>query len=224
VGAGSQGPGPWAPGYTDRTMRAAIAIRTHSGWGALIAIAGTPHVPELVSRKRLVIADAAMGGAKQPYHFAANLPFEAAARHIAACTAASEEMAFAGLRDALAELRDCGVEVSGCALLLAAGGRLPPLADILKSHSLIHSAEGEFFREAFRKASERLDVPVTGYRERDLEQRVRGVFGPAADAVIERVAKLGKSVGPPWTADQKRGALAAILLVRGWKSTSAQDV
>jgi hypothetical protein len=51
-------------------------------------------------------------------------------------------------------------------------------------------------------------VTVIGYRERDLEQHAGKVFGAKAGAVIERLAMLGKSAGPPWTADQKNGALA----------------
>jgi hypothetical protein len=175
----------------------------------LVAIAGTPQTPELAARTTVTIADGAVAGAKQPYHLAAELEFAAAARHIAARAAASEEMAFAGLGKVVAELRDREIEVSGCAMLLAAGRPLPPLADILKSHSLIHTAEGEFFRQAFRNANDRLKLPVTGYRERDLEQHAGKVFGAEADVVIERLALLGKSAGPPWTADQKIGALAA---------------
>jgi hypothetical protein len=84
-------------------VQAAIAIRTHSGWGALVAIAGTPQAPELAARTTVVIADAAVAGARQPYHFAAELEFAAAARHIAARAAASEEMAFARLGKLVAD-------------------------------------------------------------------------------------------------------------------------
>jgi hypothetical protein len=170
----------------------------------------------------LVIANPSIAGTKQPYHFAADLDCEAAAQHVAACAKASEEMAFVALREILTELRDCDLEVSGCALLLAAGRSLPPLADILKSHSLIHTAEGEFFREAFRRASERLEIPVIGYRERDLEEHACELFGAEAGGLIERIAKLGKSAGPPWTADQKNAALAALLVLRERQSTSAR--
>jgi len=45
---------------------------------------------------------------------------------------------------------------------------------------LIHTAEGEFFRHAVRQACERLKIPVTAIRERDLEERAKVMFGKAA--------------------------------------------
>ena len=75
------------------------------------------------------------------------------------------------------------------------------------------AARGEFFRQAFWKASERLQIPVTGFRERYLEEEVRNVFGFRAVPLIDCVASLGKTVGPPWTADHKNASLAAMLLL-----------
>jgi hypothetical protein len=54
------------------------------------------------------------------------------------------------------------------------------LSKILASHALIHTAEGEFFREAFSKACEGLDLSVTGFRERNLDECVQTTFGKAA--------------------------------------------
>jgi hypothetical protein len=192
--------------------RAAIGISAHSGWGALVAITGTAEVPKVLERKRIVITDPARPGAKQPYHFAQAQPLPVAEGHIAECRASSEQLAFAALADVASALRR-DYEVAGCAVLLASGRSLPALPEILKSHSLIHTAEGEFFRRAFWKAGERLEIPVTGLRERELEERAKEVFGRAAERVIRAVNGLGKSVGSPWTADQKKATLAALLVM-----------
>jgi hypothetical protein len=61
--------------------------------------------------------------------------------------------------------------IVGSAVLLASGRPLPSLAKILGSHPLIHTAEGEFFRHAVRKACEGLKISVTAIRERELEER-----------------------------------------------------
>ena len=103
--------------------------------------------------------------------------------------------------------------VVGSAVLLASGRPLPPLAKILASHALIHAAEGEFFREAFSKACESLDVPVTGFRERDLNASVQTTFGKAATRIGQQISTLGRSLGPPWTQDQKMAALAALVVL-----------
>src|SRR5947208_2598466 len=58
--------------YTDTTesmKRAAIGIRAHSGWGALVAISGSPGSLRIIDRRRVIVADDAIAGSKQPYHF-----------------------------------------------------------------------------------------------------------------------------------------------------------
>jgi hypothetical protein len=87
------------------------------------------------------------------------------------------------------------------------------LDKILASHPLIHTAEGEFFRAVFSKACEGLDLSVSGFRERDLEECVRTTFGKAATRVLRQISTLGRSLGPPWTTDQKTAALAASLVL-----------
>jgi len=198
--------------------RAAIAIRVHSGWGALVAVAGNPAAAEILKRSRIDIVDRKAAGAMQPYHFAQGQPLPAAERHLAKCAASSERLALEGLRDVTDEIGRGDATVAGCAILLASGRPLPALPRILASHPLIHTAEGEIFRQAFWKAAERLEIPVAGFKERDLEQQALNVFGEAAGQASRMIASLGKVAGPPWTADQKTATLAALLLLAGQKT------
>src|SRR5689334_14580510 len=140
--------------------RAAIGVRAHSGWAALVAVAGKPGSVQVLDRRRIVIADTRRPGANQPYHFAERLEVPAAEKHLAGCAAVSERLASAALHDVLQELD--GYEVADAAILLASGRPLPSLADILASHALIHTAEGEFFRQVVRLACERIGIRVTG--------------------------------------------------------------
>ena len=103
--------------------------------------------------------------------------------------------------------------IVGAAVLLASGRPLPSLAKILASHPLIHTAEGEFFRNAVRRACEGLKISVTTVRERELEERAKTAFGDAASRVRRRIASLGSSIGPPWTKDHKTAALAAAMIL-----------
>jgi hypothetical protein len=182
--------------------RAAIGVRAHSGWAALVAVAGKPGSVQVLDRRRIVIADTQGPGANQPYHFAEKLELQAAEKHLASCAAVSERLALAAFRAVKQELN--GYEVAGAAILLASGRPLPSLSDILASHALIHTAEGEFFRHCVRQACERLGICVTGIRERDLGQ---------GSALQSEIAKLGKIVGPPWTQDQKMAAMAAMMVL-----------
>ncbi|MGZ4844484.1 MAG: hypothetical protein ACXVJ1_07215, partial [Candidatus Angelobacter sp.] len=83
----------------------------------------------------------------------------------------------------------------------------------LASHALIHTAEGEFFRQAFRGALERLEIPVTGIRARDLDDRAKKAFGKAEPQVHQRIDEMGRSLGAPWTQDEKTAALAAAIVL-----------
>lgn len=199
---------------SEHMKQAALAIRVHSGWGALVAVAGSAAAAEVLKRSRIDIVDRKMPGAVQPYHFAQQQALPAAERHLAKCAASSERLAWEGMRKAVDEVRR-EAAVTGCVILMGSGRALPELSKILASHPLIHTAEGEFFRRAFWKAAERLAIPVTGFRERDLEQQARSAFGAAAPEADRTIANLGKAMGPPWTADQKMATLAALLLLAG---------
>jgi hypothetical protein len=182
--------------------RAALGIRAHSGWGAVVAVSASV---EVLERRRIVVTGLDIAGAKQPYHFAQGRALDEAELHISNCAAASERLAVEGLGEIVTALRRREYEVVGCAILLASGRSLPSLSKILAAHPLIHTAEGEFFRQIFWKASERLGIPVTGIRERELDGHV--------DRWREEIAAAGASIGPPWTVDQKTASLAALMVL-----------
>jgi hypothetical protein len=98
------------------------------------------------------------------------------------------------------ELRQNRHEVVRCGVLLGSGRPLPELAAILASHALIHTAEGELFRDALVWAARECGLPVTGVREKGLNA-----------AALKRLDALGKALGPPWTQDQKYATLAALM-------------
>ena len=177
----------------------------------LVAISGDADSFAVVDRRRIVVMDPAVPGGRQPYHYAADLSPEKAEQHIAKCGALTESMAQEAVKQALAELGGRNYRVASAAVVMAAGRSLPPLAQILASHPMIHTAEGEFFRTSAINACERLKIPVTPIRERDLEERAQSAFGKKAALVLHRISTMGKSIGPPWTADHKAAALAALL-------------
>jgi hypothetical protein len=117
------------------------------------------------------------------------------------------------IEEVVRELEGRDYRVIGSAVLLAAGRPLPPLAKILGSHPLLHTAEGEFFRRAIIQACERLKLAVAEIRERDLEEQAKTAFGPAASRVQRSIAAIGSSIGPPWTKDHKAAALAALMIL-----------
>ena len=192
--------------------RMAIGVRMHSGWGALVALSNNDGVVEILARRRIVVTDSEARGGNQPYHFAKALDLPEAEKFLASSFAASKRLAVEAVRDLIGELH-AEYRIVGAAVLLASGRPLPPLAKILGAHPLIHTAEGEFFRKVFSKACEGLDLPVTGIRERDLDEYVQSAFGKAATGIRQQLFELGKSLGPPWTTDQKMAAFAALIVL-----------
>ena len=187
----------------------------HSGWGILVAVSGDGHSVELLDRRRIVITDPSIRGANQPYHYAVGLGLAESERYLANCAAVSERLALEAVGEVVRKLKGQNCLIVGSALLLASGRLLPSLAKILASHALIHTAEGEFFRNAVWKACERSEMQVAAIRERELAERTKAVFGQDASQVERTIASLGSSLGPPWTKDHKMSALAAATILAG---------
>jgi hypothetical protein len=193
--------------------RAAIGVRMHSGWGALVAVCFDGGKVEIIERRRIEVIDAASAGAKQPYHFAKDLEISRASKFIDGCFENSCRLAVTVIRDLLAELSARKYRVKGAAVVLASGRPLPPLVKILAAHPLLHTAEGRFFREVFVKACKSCDLPVVGVREREIDESLQTKFGKAATKIQRQLSAEGRKIGPPWTTDQKTAALAALTLL-----------
>lgn len=181
----------------------ALGFRVHSGWAALVALAGPGDSPRVIVRTRIVLTDPAIRGAKQPYHTAEPMPLDAAATFLGRCRAATNALALKAMEDCLRGLH--AYEVAGSCVLSASGRPLPDLPAILASHALIHTAEGEFYRAALREACRKVGLRETGMRERELIPEI----GPSG------VGELGKTLGPPWRQDEKLAALAAWRILEG---------
>jgi len=201
---------------------AAIGVRVHSGWGAVVVISRDRGAEQAIDRRRVSVVEGKKLAAVQPFHFAARLELRAAESHIRDCAAKSVHLAVPALRDLVQSLQSHGYRIDCAAILMSSGRPLPELAKILAAHPLIHTAEGEFFRQVFRDALEQLRIPVTGIRERDLSQEAVVVFGmgKAAASLQSRIAAMGKILGPPWTTDQKHAALAAAIALESTRRQS----
>jgi hypothetical protein len=192
-------------------QRAAFGVQMHSGWGVMVAVSLDPL--ELLARKRIVTADPDIPGAIQPYHFAAQLEHAQQEQHLSGCAASSRSFAVSAMREVIRELNQRHYQIVGAAVLFASGRTLPALKKILAAHALIHTAEGEFFRQTAAQAFTDLQIPVTSIRERELDERAIATFGNRASRLQAAISKFGTSVGPPWTRDHKTAALAAALIL-----------
>jgi len=179
----------------------------------VIVLGGHGDAAEVLGRYRVQLCDPKIAGSKQPFHHAESMSLPRAEAFIERCKESSQALSNDTMKDMLEFTRACGLELVGGAILAASGRALPPLRDVLASHALIHSAEGEFYRNAIACALEREKVSVSRIREREAIRRVSDATGLSETALKHRLGILGKAVGPPWTQDQKLAALAAWIIL-----------
>lgn len=194
-----------------KPLRVAIGIKAHSGWAAIAAVAGDLKTPQVLDRRRISVVDPGVRGANQPYHFAKTLVLKEANAYLERSAETSRYLAAEGLAALAANLRDSGFQIVAAAIVMASGQAIPRLAETLASHALIHTAEGEFFRNAFAEGCNQLGLRIYRLRERELLDRGAAAFRMTKLKVKTRLNRLHRDLGPPWTQDQKSAALAAWL-------------
>src|SRR6476620_405194 len=96
---------------------AAIGVRVHSGWGAVVAVAGQRGSEEVIERRKVVIIDPKAPGVAQPYHYVEERELRAAEMHLAKCAAESRRLALESLRQISAQLHERGFSLVGSAIL-----------------------------------------------------------------------------------------------------------
>jgi hypothetical protein len=200
-----------------KATRAALGFRSHSGWAALVVIAGSPGAPDgpaVIDRRRMQTADPRISGSLQPYHAAREMQLAEAEAFLDRCGTATRRMAETAVREAVVELAGKGYTVAGACVLLGSGRSATGLAATLRSHPMIHTAEGDFFRAALKAACESCGLPVLGVKEKELVRQAAAALSIAADDLQLRVAALGKNIGPPWRQDEKLCAIAGWLALR----------
>jgi hypothetical protein len=189
--------------------RAAVGFRVHSGWAALVALAVEKGAPVVLARRRVHLVDTFTYEFRQPYHTAEKLLLEKARAFVARMRNESRRLALRAIREVSADLRDQGYQLSGCGLLRSSGRPLPKLRQILASHSLIHSADGELFRETILQAAARCGLKSLTLKERETLDSASRKFRIRPSELARRVNELGRPLGAPWSQDEKLATMAA---------------
>ena len=182
-----------------------MGFRVHSGWAAAVTLSGPQTSPVVEDRRRIELADGTPGS-KQPYHAGEPLPLAEAEALIERCRASTWNLA----RQGLDEIRRAH-SIGACGMLLAGGRPLPELDRILASHALIHTAEGEFFRQAITAVSREFGLPVRTVKERELLDTCCVELRLSPTELLERLTDWGRTMGPPWRQDEKYASLVAWL-------------
>jgi hypothetical protein len=190
---------------------AAVGFRVHSGWTSLIAVALEKNQPIILARQRPHLVATFSYAFRQPYHTAEKMNLDEAQIFLQQQRSEARQLALVAIRSAQTEAAQQGYKLTRAALLLASGRPLPELAKILASHSIIHTADGEFFREALLHACAQCDLALTTIKERELLATASSALRKNPAGLTTFITNLGKPLGSPWTQDEKFATLAAWL-------------
>jgi hypothetical protein len=193
---------------------AALGFRVHSGWVAVVAVCVEQGAPVVLLKKRVRLVDTFTYEFRQPYHTAEKMPLDQAREFIARMQAEARRLAYRAIRELASRTQEQGVKLTRCGLLLASGRPLPALEKILASHALIHTADGEHFREAILHSSARCGLQEFTIKEKELLDRAENILRLRSAALMRRVTELGREFGAPWSQDEKFATLAAWLALR----------
>jgi hypothetical protein len=192
---------------------AALGFRLHTGWAALVVVAGVPGKLEVLQRRRIELLPPGDSVPRFVYHKAAELPPTQAAELVQRAEVASQQMAHMAVNEVLDHLRTL-------ALVTKAGlpcGSKPVSSDplaILRSHPAIHTAEGALFLRALVSACQKCQLEVISARERDVWLNAASAWRVKEAGLRKTIDGLRKSVGAPWGTDQKTAAAYALLALR----------
>ena len=192
--------------------RAALGFSVHTGWAALIALGGTARTPAILERVRVELLDSSDPSKPRfVYHAAREIALDAAARLVREVTEIARARAKAALQSVVAHLKERNYDVVASGIIVANRPISADLGAIVKSHPLIHSAEGALFRGAMKHASESLKIRVVEVSAGELERRASPLLGVSTNELPERLVAIGRAAGKPWSKDQRDSFLAALL-------------
>jgi hypothetical protein len=197
--------------------KAALGFRAHSGWAVLVVVGGPLESPVVVDRRRIEIADSTMAGSKQPYHAAEGLNLKDAEILVNACTERSTQLATAAVEAAIRDAKRKGYRVSTSGTVAGSGKAVPALEKILASHPLLHTAEGELFRNVIKQACANHHLSVVAVKEKELTSVAQNELGISGELIEQHLQRMGKAIGAPWRQDEKSASLVAwMALAQGW--------
>jgi hypothetical protein len=191
----------------------ALGIAPHSGWAVVVILGGARAEPRVLLRERIELADQRLAGSKQPYHAIEGRPLTEAQQRLVAFQTSANRLALAALRTLTQTLLATGAQPRAAGIVASSGRVGATLEATLASHALIHTADGNHFRDALSCACETLGFAVTRIPQRTLQPQAEAALGVPAQRLAATLTALGRGWGAPWGADQKAAALLAWLLL-----------
>jgi hypothetical protein len=195
-------------------MNVALGFKAHSGWAAVVTIAKASVGVEVIDRRRIELIDEGELWAKQPYHAAEELEPGEARLVVKKGIASAQRVAVLRIKEIVRRSADSGYQISACGILAP-----EPMPDwgtdeILSVHIRMHKAEGVLFPDALYRAAEKNGIQVVSVPEKRLDELAQKALRKSGDDISKMLVAIGRSIGPPWTRDQKTATLAAMVAMK----------
>ena len=191
-----------------RKRRAALAFKAHIGWGYGVLVAEADGGVEILAKQRVTMRETFEEAAV--YHVGHERGLSA--NEVQPAIDAALLASVARAKDAIGALAASAAERSSlevAAVLSGSGRPLPALDVILRSHPLVHAAEGELYRMALVRACEAAGLRVLRVPAKGLPDRAQTVLRLPQRVAVARLDSAGAASGKPWAAEQRECALAA---------------
>ena len=195
-------------------VRASLGFKLHTGWAMLVAVAGQPGEIQVLFRGRIELLPTDEPVPRFVYHEAAELPLARATALVKRAQEASQKAARLAIQNILRDLESRGAKADVCGVPCGSIPVPDDLSRILRSHPLIHTAEGALFRQAIVSACESCGLTVTATREREVWSRAAAGWSIGEPALRKEIDALRKVSGAPWNADHKTAAAVALLALK----------
>ncbi len=196
----------------EKSPRIAIGFRVKTGRATAVVMEGPASAPRVLSRKSLQLFDPAIPESYQPFHADLELPAAESAQIVPKALKAVERVAFSALRELIGEIQRTPSSIHGIALV--AGSATDP-ESIRNPHMRAHAREGQLFPHALAMAAKTMRIAAVTMVESEVFTSAAAKLGKTPDAIKLAVTDLGRSVGKPWSAEEKAAAAAAwIVLAR----------
>lgn len=139
-----------------------------------------------------------------------DLPWEESQRAVRKYAAAIERTAQRALAELMDEQRSNGMKIAGAGIV---GAPDRDLARIGNPHIRAHAAEGVLFRRVLDLAAQSDGLKWQVFSDRKFDEAMAARLGAQYARVKRTISELGRSIPPPWRADEKQAAMAAWLVL-----------
>jgi hypothetical protein len=187
-----------------------IGLRAKTARAIAVVLGGPDDSPVVLAKLEMALADPKVPATKQPYHEVMDLPWEESQRAVRKSATAIEAIARKALSRLIKDLQSRGMRVSGVGIV---GAKDRDLGRIGNYHIRAHAAEGVLFRRVLDLAAEASGLKRRTFSDRELDQIAAAELGAQSTAVKRKLNDLGRTLDPPWRADEKQAATAAWLVL-----------